>query len=259
MISINPGEEITYDVQGAARRRLDVPLRHLAGAPPHRQRHVRDDDRGAQGRACEPGRPGVRLRPGRVVPRRPGRARLATPRRTRRRPGPRLRGLQRHRQPVPGQPDRDRDRQARPGLRPRRGARASTAPSTSWARSSTRSSRRASSSSAATTATGAPRPSTSRRRRARSSSSPMAEDGLYPFVTHAFNFVDPRRPRSVSGRRRRPAQLASHPVLSPAVAFPGRPPANLVSRHWVSAGARRGSPASSPRHIETSSVDRRPK
>ena len=41
----------------------------------------------------------------------------------------------------------------------------------------------------ATRAAGAPRPSTSPRPRARSSSSRPAEDGMYPFVTHAFNFV----------------------------------------------------------------------
>ena len=43
--------------------------------------------------------------------------------------------------------------------------------------------------SRATTVAAARRPSTSSRHRARSSSSTTPEDGLYPMVTHAFNFV----------------------------------------------------------------------
>ena len=52
-------DEMTIDQAGRGdglrvdrrlRRRLDVPLRHGAGAPPHRQRHVRHGHRGASGR-----------------------------------------------------------------------------------------------------------------------------------------------------------------------------------------------------------------
>ena len=41
-----------------------------------------------------------------------------------------------------------------------------------------------------------------------------AEDGLYPIVTHAFNFVGSRRARPGQGRRRRPEELtrAAQPV-----------------------------------------------
>ena len=39
-------------MDGRLRRRLDVPLRHLAGPPPHRQRDVRHGHRRAQGAAC---------------------------------------------------------------------------------------------------------------------------------------------------------------------------------------------------------------
>ena len=66
--------DVHLHVHGRLRRRVDVPLRHRAGAPPHRERHVRDGDRRAQGRPAQ-GRRGVRLRPERVVPRRAGRAR----------------------------------------------------------------------------------------------------------------------------------------------------------------------------------------
>ncbi len=107
-----------------------------------------------------------------------------------------------------------------------------------------------------------------------------AEDGMYPFVTHAFNFVGARCDRDLRGRRRRPQELASSPASSPAVTFPGRPPVNHVRRvdaggapsGAASAGRRRpiraratyrrsgsGRSTSSPRHIEISSVDRRPK
>ena len=55
------------------------------------------------------------------------------------------------------------------------------------------------------------------------------EDGLYPFVTHAFNFVTSRRDRALHSRRRRPAELGRHalaggrlPGRSPASACPAR-------------------------------------
>ena len=76
MTSINPGEEKLYEWHGRLRRRLDVPLRHVTGPPPHRQRHVRHGHRRAEGRPPA-GRCGVRDRPERVVPRAAGPARLA--------------------------------------------------------------------------------------------------------------------------------------------------------------------------------------
>ena len=120
MTSINPGEEKLYEYKADY---AGVWMYHCGTAPA--LHHIANGMYGMvivepKG-GLAPGRPGVRLRPERVVPGRPGRARLAT-QGHRRRPGPRLRGVQRRRQPVQGQPDPDRDRQARPGLRPRRRA-----------------------------------------------------------------------------------------------------------------------------------------
>ena len=73
MVEIKPGDDLHLHLHGRLRGRLDVPLRHGPGPAPHRQRHVRDGDRGAEGRPAE-GRPGGRARPERVVPGRPGTA-----------------------------------------------------------------------------------------------------------------------------------------------------------------------------------------
>ena len=51
MRSIAPGEELRLRVDRGLRRRVDVPLRDVAGAPSHRQRHVRHGHRGARARA----------------------------------------------------------------------------------------------------------------------------------------------------------------------------------------------------------------
>ena len=112
--------QLDLHVHGGLRRRLDVPLRHGAGAAAHRQRHVRHGHRRAEGRP--PARStGARPRPERVVPGRAGPAgRLRQGQR--RRAGARLPGLQRRRQPVQGQPDPDHHRQAHPSLRARRRA-----------------------------------------------------------------------------------------------------------------------------------------
>ena len=50
MVEIAPGSDVHLHLHGRLRGRLDVPLRHRADAPPHRQRDVRDGDRRAQGR-----------------------------------------------------------------------------------------------------------------------------------------------------------------------------------------------------------------
>ena len=69
-----PGRGEALRVEGRLRRRVDVPLRHVAGAPPHRQRHVRHGHRRAEG-GPPPVDTRVRARPERVVPRPAGRAR----------------------------------------------------------------------------------------------------------------------------------------------------------------------------------------
>ena len=153
---------------------------------PHRQRDVRDGHRRARRRAAAD-RARVLPRPERVVPRRAGRDCVAgegQPGRA----GARLRDVQRRRPPVRRQPDRGRPPARTCGCSCSTSVRRSTRRSTSSARSSTTSSRRGCASWPATTATGAPRPSICRRPRARSSSCVTAEDGLYPIVTHAFNF-----------------------------------------------------------------------
>ena len=61
------GRDVHLHLHRRLRRRLDVPLRHGADPPPHRQRHVRHGHRGAQGRAAQGGQR-VRVRAGRVVP-----------------------------------------------------------------------------------------------------------------------------------------------------------------------------------------------
>ncbi len=52
MRSIAPGRGARLRMDRRLRRRVDVPLRDVAGAPPHRQRHVRHGHRRARGRAC---------------------------------------------------------------------------------------------------------------------------------------------------------------------------------------------------------------
>ena len=115
MRTIEPGESARVPVRGQARRDLDVPLRHGAGAAPHRQRHVRRHHH----RPARPTRrrPRVHLRAVRVLPRAAGPAG---------RPGQdagraaRRRRLQRVRQPVLPPPDPGGDRRADPGMGARR-------------------------------------------------------------------------------------------------------------------------------------------
>ncbi len=115
-----PGRGEALRVDGRLRRRLDVPLRHDARAPPHRQRDVRHGHRRTEGGPAG-GRPRVRDRPERVVPGRAGQG--GRPREgDGRRAGARRRPLQRRRQPVSRPSARGRDRRRRPGLLPQRRA-----------------------------------------------------------------------------------------------------------------------------------------
>ena len=51
---VMPGDSFTFRFDGRRPRRLHVPLRHEAGARPHRQRHVRRDRRRARRGRCRP-------------------------------------------------------------------------------------------------------------------------------------------------------------------------------------------------------------
>ena len=83
-----PGRGEAVRVQGRLRRRVDVPLRHRAGAAPHRQRHVRHGHRRAEGTACRRSTPSSRSSRAsgtsarRASPPRWRRRAAATPRRT---------------------------------------------------------------------------------------------------------------------------------------------------------------------------------
>ena len=103
-------------------------------------------------------------------------------------PGARLRRLQRRRQPVQGQPDPGADQRARPGLRPRR--RAEHRQLVPRRRHDLRHGHQG----------GHPAGQGQRRRLGQPGRRPLAgagrdhrvqpaEDGMYPMVTHAFNFV----------------------------------------------------------------------
>ena len=104
MTSINPGEEKLYEFKAEY---AGVWMYHCGTSPA--LHHIANGMYGMMivepTRGPRPRRPGVRLRPERVVPRAAGRAGLAREGR-RRRARPRLRHLQRRRQPVPRQPDR---------------------------------------------------------------------------------------------------------------------------------------------------------
>ena len=65
---VAPGESFTFRFKATRPGRLHVPLRDQAGARAHRERHVRRD-RGRPGEAAAAGRPRVRPRRERVVPR----------------------------------------------------------------------------------------------------------------------------------------------------------------------------------------------
>ena len=85
----------------------------------------------------------------------------------------------------------------------------------------------------------------------------MAEDGLYPIVTHAFNFVG----RGALGLFQ--AGDGDPRTSLPSRALAGGRLPRAAAGDFVSASRQRrsasGIATSSPRHIETSSVDRRPK
>ena len=123
-------------------------------------------------------------------------------------PGARLRRLQRRRQPVQGQPGRRSRRRAASGS-------SSSTPGPNIDSSfhvvgtifDTVIKEGIVARSRATPAAGARRPSTSRPAQGAIIEFSPQEDGMYPFVTHAFNFVDARRGRDLHGRRRRPAEL----------------------------------------------------
>ena len=119
MTSINPGEEKLYEWTADY---AGVWMYHCGtapGAPPHRQRHVRHGHRRAEGR-LRAGRPRVRARPERVVPRRRRASRSTLTKAAAGNPAPDFVVFNGVAGPVPGQPDPGRDRQEGPHLRPRR-------------------------------------------------------------------------------------------------------------------------------------------
>ena len=141
MTSIAPGEEKLYEWTADY---AGVWMYHCGtapGAPPHRQRHVRHGHRRAEGGPAE-GRPRVRVRPERVVPRPAGQG--GRPREgDGRRPAPDFVVFNGVANQYKDHPLEVGDRRDASGCSSSTPARASTARSTSSARSSTRSSRKA--------------------------------------------------------------------------------------------------------------------
>ena len=206
MVEIKPGETFTYTFTADY---AGVWMYHCGTAPA--LHHIANGMFGMVIVEPKGGLPKVdqrvRPRPERVVPR-PARGEPARLRQgSAAAPGPRLRRLQRRRQPVQGQPDRGHDRRAASGSSSSTPGRTSTARSTSSARSSTPSPRKASSLVKGNAGGwGSQAVDLSPAQGAIIEFSPQ-EDGMYPDRHPRLQLRRQGRARHLHGRRRRSEEL----------------------------------------------------